>query len=315
MYARISGTGSYLPRKELSNKDLEQIVATNDEWIVSRTGIRKRHVVEGEQTSDLALYASRSALADAGIPAEALDLIIVATITPNTVMPSVACVIQKKLGAKYATAFDITAACSGLIYGMDIANQYIQTGRAQNVLVVGAEAMSQALDWTDRNTCVLFGDGAGAVVLSADDKRGIKGIYTGSDGDLDNYLTLNSQIHEKEASPYIHMEGQEIFKFAVRIIRKSLQYLIDNEGLLLNRVKYIIPHQANYRIIEAVAQKMNIPVEKFFMNLDQVGNTSSASIGIALDEMRRKDLIQAGDCIVCIGFGGGLTWGAMTIEL
>lgn len=321
MYARIIGTGSYLPENIITNKYLEDIVDTSDEWIQSRTGIIERRVVLEEKTSDLALKAAENAIKAANIKPEDIELIIVATITPDSFMPSTACIVQKRIEATNALAFDISAACSGLIFGMDIAAKYIQSGSIKHALVIGAETMSKSVDWTDRNTCVLFGDGASAVVLEASEETGIKEMYMGCDGDLNDYLALKARpianlIHKEEAlDSYLTMDGQEIFKFAARIIKKSLKELEKRDSVSLDEIKYIVPHQANYRIMELVANKMNIPIEKFYMNLEKVGNTSSASIGIALDEMIEKNLLKKNDKVILIGFGGGLTWGAMYIEI
>lgn len=319
--ATILGTGSYCPKNIVTNFDLEKIIDTNDEWIQSRTGIVQRNISNGENTSDLAYEAALKALEKSKISAEELDLIILATITPDQYMPSTACLLQKRLNAKNATAFDLSAACSGLVFGIDVASQFIQTGRYKHVLVIGAEVMSKAVNWEDRNTCVLFGDGAGAVVLGpSTNGRGIKSVYTGSDGDIENYLALparpvnNLLVENNEPQGHLTMDGQEIFKFAVRIMRKGIQKVVKDAGKQLEDVAYIVPHQANDRIIGLVANKMKISPDKFYMNLKNIGNTSSASIGLALDELMDSGKLEHGQDIVLMGFGGGLTWGAIYIE-
>ncbi|MCT4661669.1 MAG: ketoacyl-ACP synthase III [Tissierellales bacterium] len=319
--ATILGTGSYRPERIVTNFDLEKIVETNDEWIQSRTGIETRHVSTGENTSDLAYEAAIKALESSKLSPEELDLIIVATITPDHFMPSTACLLQKRLGAKNATAFDLSAACSGLVFGIDVGTQFIESGRHKHILVVGSEVMSKAVNWQDRNTCVLFGDGAGAVILGpSKNDRGIKAIYTGSDGDVENYLALTARPvdnflnKEEEKKHYLTMDGQEIFKFAVRIMRKGLKEVVSRAGKTLDDVSYIVPHQANSRIIDLVATKMKFSSDKFYLNLKNVGNTSSASIGLALDELMHSGKLEHGQDIVLMGFGGGLTWGVIYIE-
>ncbi len=320
--AIIAGTGSYVPENKLTNDDMAKLVETSDDWIASRTGIRERRISTGENTSDLAYEAGRRALERAGKEATAIDLIICATITPDSFMPSVACIVQERLGAFKAAAFDVTAACSGLVYGMACAASFIETGMYQNILVIGAETLSKTLDWTDRSTCVLFGDGAGAVLLSASDtSSGISSIHLLSDGSKQDYLCLpalplrNPMIQETGSLPQaITMKGQEVFKFAVRSITEHIRTVLKNSSVTEEEIKYIVTHQANCRIIEQAAKSAKIPLERFYMNLDLYGNTSAASIGIALDEMVQKDLLQSGDKIILVGFGGGMTSGAILVE-
>lgn len=320
--AIIAGTGSYVPEYRMTNDDLAKIVETSDEWIASRTGIKERRISTGENTSDLAYEAALRALRIAGLDATEIDLIICATITPDSFMPSVACIVQERLGAMQAAAFDLTAACSGLIYGMACASSFIETGMYQNILVIGAETLSKTLDWTDRSTCVLFGDGAGAVVLSASDTReGISAVHLLSDGSKQDYLCLpalplnNPMIQNSENQPHmITMKGQEVFKFAVRSITVHINTVLKKADVSEEDIKYIVTHQANCRIIEQAAKSCKIPIEKFYMNLDRYGNTSAASIGIALDEMAQRGLLQTGDKLILVGFGGGMTSGAILVE-
>lgn len=320
--AIIAGTGSYLPENIMTNDDMAQLVETSDEWISSRTGIRQRRVSIGETTTDLAYEAALRALANSKVEAKEIDLIICATISPDSFMPSVACVVQDRLGAYNAAAFDLTAACSGLIYGMSVATSFIENGMYQNILVIGAETLSKNLDWTDRSTCVLFGDGAGAVVLSvSEEKKGIMSVTLVSDGSKQDYLFLpaapltNPFIKMEDSyRPYISMKGQEVFKFAVRSIADLIDKQLSNTGLDFDDIKYFVTHQANQRIIEYTAKSLGIAIEKFFINVDKYGNTSAATIGIALDEMVQNNMLKQGDKIILIGFGGGMTSGAILLE-
>jgi len=322
-HATIIGTGSYLPDNILTNEDIAKLVETSDEWITSRTGIKERRISTGETTSDLAYEAAFRALQKSKLNASDLDLIICATISPDSFMPSVSCIVQERLGASNAAAFDLTAACTGLIYAMTTASAFIESGMYNNILVIGAETLSKALDWTDRSTCVLFGDGAGAMVITASEqKNGIMSSNLVSDGSKQEYLCLSAVplsnpfviIEGSNFKPTITMKGQEVFKFAVRSITEHIKTVLKKADLTQNDIKYIITHQANYRIIEHAAKSSRIPLEKFFMNLDRYGNTSAATIGIALDEMVQKDLLQPGDRIILVGFGGGMTSGAILIE-
>jgi 3-oxoacyl-[acyl-carrier-protein] synthase-3 len=321
-HAVIAGTGSYVPENKMTNEDMALLVETSDEWIMSRTGIRERRISVGENTSDLAYEAAKRALKNAGIDAGEIDLIICATITPDSFMPSVACMVQEKLGASRAAAFDLAAACSGLVYGMACAASFIGSGMYQNILVIGAETLSKALDFTDRSTCVLFGDGAGAVVLSASDSgRGISCFHLLSDGSKQDYLTLpalplkNPKGDDGSGLPQvITMKGQEVFKFAVRSITEHIRTVLLQAKLPEEDIKFIVTHQANCRIIEQAAKSSRIPASKFYMNLDRFGNTSAASIGIALDEMAGKGMLESGDKLILVGFGGGMTSGAVLVE-
>lgn len=321
---QVIGTGSYLPSKVVSNNDLSCIVDTNDEWISSRTGIRERRISEGEDTSDMASKAALKAIKSAGIKVEDIDLIIVATATPDSFIPSTACIVQSNIKAINATCFDISAACSGFIYGLDIATQFIRTGSSKTVLVIGAEILSKIINWEDRNTCVLFGDGAAAAILKTSDVEGILSIYRGSDGSKGKALVsdaipvknpyVSKENLDKQVNAAIRMDGREIFKFAVKIIILGIEKLLADASCSLEDIKYIVPHQANFRIIESAAKKLGVSEEKFYLNLDRFGNTSAASIGIALDDMVKQNLIQRGDKILLIGFGGGLTYGGLIIQ-
>lgn len=322
-YATVIGTGSYLPDNIMTNDDLAGLVDTSNDWIVSRTGIKQRRITTGENTSWLAYQASIRALQDSGLEAKDLDLIICATITPDSFMPSVACMVQDLLGAGKAAAFDLSAACTGLVYAMTVAASFIENGMYHNILVIGAETLSKVMDWTDRSTCVLFGDGAGAVILSASNqRRGIRSIHLVSDGSKQDYLSLPAlsvknpfvTIEGKEAYQIISMKGQEVFKFATRTITELIKIVLEKAELEEQDIKYIIAHQANYRIIEHAAKSSGISFDKFYMNLDRYGNTSAASIGIALDEINARQLLQQGDKIILIGFGGGMTSGAILLE-
>lgn len=321
---QVIGTGSYVPSKIVNNNDLSCIVDTNDEWISSRTGIKERRISEGEDTSDMASKAALKAIENAGINVEDIDLIIVGTATPDSFIPSTACIVQSNIKAINATCFDISAACSGFVYGLDIATQFIRTGSIKTALVIGAETLSKVVDWNDRNTCVLFGDGASAAILKASDIEGILSIYRGSDGTKGQVLTTNAvpvknpytseENLDKRIESTIKMDGREIFKFGVKIIVQGIEKLLENGNCSLEDIKYIVPHQANYRIIELAAKKLGVSNEKFYLNLSKFGNTSAASVGIALDEMVQNNLLKRGDKILLIGFGGGLTYGGLIIQ-
>ena len=321
-YATIIATGSYLPDNILTNDDMTKLVETSDEWIESRTGIKQRRISTGENTSDLAFEAAKRALAKTKLNATDLDLIICATITPDFVMPSVACMVQDRLGASKAAAFDLSAACTGLVYAMGIATSFIESGMYTNILIIGAETLSKTLDWTDRSTCVLFGDGAGAVILSASEKKGILSVHLISDGSKQDYLCLPAiplsnpfvKSEGDNSHPTITMKGQEVFKFAVRSITDLIKTALKKADTTEEEIKYIVAHQANLRILEHAAKSSGISLDKFFVNLDKYGNTSAATIGIALDEMVQKDMLQAGDKIILVGFGGGMTSGAILVE-
>ncbi|NLI92299.1 MAG: ketoacyl-ACP synthase III [Peptococcaceae bacterium] len=316
----IVGTGSFVPENRVSNEDISKFVDTSDEWISERTGIKERRISTKENTADLAAMAARSALDDAGISPEELDLIIVATVTPEHFTPSTACLVQAKLGAYKATCFDISAACSGFIFGLTIAEQFIKTGLFKTALVIGAEVLSKIVDWNDRSTCVIFADGAGAAVL----KRGVQGIIsevTGSDGNgaesiACHAVPLKNKFCDfsKDKANYLSMNGREIFKFAVKIIPECIEKVLEDSGYSIDQVKHIIPHQANIRILDAAAKKLQINKERFYVNIQRYGNTSGASIALALDEMSKGGLLRNGDLIILVGFGAGLTYGAMMLK-
>ena len=321
---KILGTGSSLPEKIVTNFDLAKIVDTNDEWIQSRTGIKARRMATSEeQTSDFAAQASKRALEMAGVKAEDIDLIIVATMTPDMPFPSTACIVQEKIGAKKASAFDLEAACSGFVYALTVAKQFISTGFYEHVLVIGAETMTKILDFEDRNTCVLFGDGAGAVVLGpSNDESGFLGMELGADGSGGDVLnmpgggTLNPAT-EKTVNDRLHflkMEGSDVFKFAVRIMGKASLNAVEKSNLTVDDIDFLVPHQANIRIINSAAKKLKLPMEKVYVNLEKYGNMSAASIPVALDEANRDGKIKIGDNVVLVGFGAGLTWGACVIK-
>ncbi|GMA99295.1 beta-ketoacyl-ACP synthase III [Pelosinus sp. IPA-1] len=320
----IIGVGSYVPEKTLTNKDLESIVETSDEWIVSRTGIKERHIVApGVATSDLAAYAAERALLDAGVSADEIDLIIVATATPDMLFPSTACLVQDKIKASKAAAFDLSAGCSGFAYGLVTGSQFIQTGLYNKILVIGAETLSTILDWNDRNTCVLFGDGAGAVVLGeVPAGYGILGIDLGADGSGGEFLKIpagGSRLPATSESVsqrlhYLQMSGNDVFKFAVKVMGESAVKALDNSGLSSADVDCLIPHQANIRIIQSAAKRLKLPMEKVIVNVDKYGNTSAASIPIALNEALQDNKLKNDDVVVFVGFGAGLTWASCVIK-
>ncbi|MBO7744190.1 ketoacyl-ACP synthase III [Paenibacillus sp. MWE-103] len=319
----VIGTGKYVPERILTNKDLEQMVETNDEWIVTRTGMRERRIAAPEQaTSDLAYQASLEAIAAAGLTAEDIDLIIVATITPDMFFPSTACLVQDKLGARKAAAFDLSAACSGFIYGLATASNMIATGMYKHVLVVGAECLSRITDYTDRNTCILFGDGAGAVVLGrVPEGRGFKSFELGADGGGGELLRvcgggsrMPSTADSVEGKQhFIYMAGNEVYKFAVRIMGNAAEEALRKAGVDKSEIDLLVPHQANIRIIQSALNRLDLPQEKCMINLDKYGNVSAASIPIALAEAVEQQRVGEGDTIVLVGFGGGLTWGASVL--
>jgi 3-oxoacyl-[acyl-carrier-protein] synthase-3 len=321
----ILGTGAYAPEKVLTNADLEAMVATSDAWITERTGIKERRIAaKGEVTSDMAVKASIRALEMARTRPEELDAIIVGTISPDMPMPSCAVIVQAKLGAKKAFAFDVSAACAGSIFGLGIADQYIQTGNARRVLVIGAELLSQLVDWTDRNTCVLFGDAAGAMVVgpSEDPQRGLLGTWLRSDGDAADLLCLpgGGSAHpqsEEVLQRKLHkvaMNGREVYKFAVRAVPAVLRLALDAAGYRPEQVTHLIAHQANLRIIESVCQRVGIPLEKCWINIDRYGNTSSASLPITLDEANRAGRLEQGDLIAMVAIGAGMAWGSALVR-
>jgi 3-oxoacyl-[acyl-carrier-protein] synthase-3 len=322
--AVIAGIGSYVPEKILTNKDLEKMVETSDEWIRTRTGIAERRIADKDMaTSDLASKAAQNAMAEAGVKPEEIDIIVLGTVSPDMYFPSTACFVQKNIGAVNAAAFDISAACCGFIYGLTIGSSFISSGEAKTVLVIGAETLTRLVDFTDRNTCVLFGDGAGAVVLKpSEDTRGILSTYMYSDASKTDLLMVpgggsrnpvSKEVLENR-SHFIKMEGNEVFKNAVRGMECSIDEALRKAGLKYEDVSLFIPHQANIRIIESIARRMKLPPEKVFLNLDKYGNTSSASIPIALDEAKKNNKIKKNDVVLIVAFGAGLTMAASVIK-
>lgn len=321
--AGILGVGSYLPEKIISNFDLEKIMDTSDEWIRTRTGIKERRVADvNEATSDLATKAALNAIKDANLTPEDIDLIIVATITPDMIFPSTACLVQANIKATKAACFDLEAACSGFIYGMTVAKQFIETNTYKHVLVIGAEALSRILDYEDKSTAILFGDGAGAVVMGSVNEGGVLSTNLGSDGNGKDYLNIpaggsknpTSEETLKNRLHYVKMAGNDVFKFAVRIMQDASIKCVESANLDIQDIDYLIPHQANIRIIEASAKRLKLNMDKVYVNLDRYGNMSAASIPVALDEAYREGKIKKGDNIVLVGFGGGLTWGASVVR-
>ncbi|MBF1165643.1 MAG: ketoacyl-ACP synthase III [Dechloromonas agitata] len=318
MYARLIGTGSCLPGKPVSNDELaSRGIDTNDEWIVTRTGIRSRYLAEpGATSSELGLIAAQRALEMAGIAAADIDLIIVATSTPDYIFPSTACLIQGKLGNKGAAAFDVQAVCSGFVYALGIAEKFIRSGSHQRALVIGAEVFSRILDWNDRGTCVLFGDGAGAVVLEASDKPGILATAMHADGSQVGILNVPGQVcgGQVTGDPFLRMDGQAVFKFAVRVLAEIAEEVCTTACIQTSGVDWLIPHQANIRIIEATGRKLGIDRERVIVTVDRHGNTSAASVPLALDEAVRDGRIKRGQKVLVEGVGGGFTWGAALLE-
>ncbi len=319
-YARITGTGGYLPAKVLHNADLEKMVDTTDEWIRERTGIRQRHIAaDGENTVDLAEAASRRAIEAADIDGHDIDLIIVATTTPDRVFPSTACLLQARLGLHGQTAFDIQAVCSGFVYALGVADKFIRTGAARCALVVGADTLSRIIDWTDRGTCVLFGDGAGAVILEAGDEPGIVSTHLHADGSYRDLLMVPAGISEgydkvRAGEAYIRMQGSEVFKVAVNTLERIVDETLVANKLRKNDIDWIVPHQANIRIIAATARKLGLPMERVVVTVDTHGNTSAASIPLALDVAVRDGRIKRGETLLLEAFGGGFTWGSALIK-
>ena len=307
MNVGILGIGRYVPEKVVTNHDLEKIMETSDEWIRTRTGIAERRIADDTiDTSYMAVEASKKALEDAGISGEDIDLILVATVTPDRAFPAVACVIQEAIGAKHAAAMDLSAACAGFMYGMITAQQFIQTGTYKNILVVGSDKLSKIVDWNDRNTAVLFGDGAGAVVMGAvSEGKGVLSFELGADGSGGKHLYQDE---------YVMMNGREVFKFAVRQLGDSCLRVLDKAGLTKEDVDFLVPHQANIRIMESARERLNLPQEKMSMTIEKFGNTSASSIPIAMVEELQNGRIQDGDLIILVGFGGGLTWGAVALR-
>jgi len=323
VYSKIISTGAYVPARIVKNDELSKMVKTNDEWITSRTGIKQRRISSGEKTYQIAAKAAAEAIKNAGIAKEEIDMIILATITPDFFMPSTANLVQAELGLDDIPSFDITAGCTGFVYGLQVADQFIKSKQSKTIMVIGVEVLSKVIDWSDRNTCVLFGDGAGAVILKSSNQEGIICTYTGSQGDLQESLTLPAvplknpflQVPNNNGKPSnISMNGKEIFQFAIRIMIKSISQVLNKSNLSIDDIDYIVPHQANIRIIDYVARELKIEREKFIINLDRFGNTSSASIPLALDEAHKKKIFYPGNRIIMVAFGGGLTWGAALLN-
>ncbi len=319
MTTRIIGTGSCLPETVVTNDYLSTIMETSDEWIVSRTGIRERRLAKTETTAQMSTEAAGKALQQAGVKAEELDLILVGTITGDHITPSAACEVQAALGAVNAVAFDVNAACSGFMFALYTAHAYIMAGLVKTALVIGAETLSKIMDWTDRSTCVLFGDGAGAAVIQKGD-AGFLAFDQGSDGERGKVLSCknrtnnNPLVSTSRELEYVHMDGQEVYKFAVTAVPESIQRVLHQAGIGVEEVDYFVLHQANIRIIQSVAKRLKVSVDKFPISLDHCGNISAASVPILLDEMNQKGILKRGMKIVMSGFGGGLTWGTALLE-
>lgn len=319
MKTRIVGTGSYIPERVVTNMELEGLVETNDEWIKERTGIAARHIAIEEGTMDLAYKAADSALLDAGIKGEEIDIIIAASITSDTVVPSLSCMVQAHVGADHAICFDINAACSGFVYALHIADMMIQTGNYKTALILGAETLSKITNWKDRTTCILFGDGAGAAVLRADDRHGIIHHDLGAIGKRGMVVYCHGQSTRNFLTPkdleenFLVMDGGEVFKFSVSTVPNSVKKLLSESSIPSDKIKYYVLHQANYRILEALARRMKEDMSKFPMSMDKYGNTSSASVPIMLDELNKEGKLNSGDYLVLSGFGGGLTWASLVL--
>lgn len=321
---KLIGTGSYVPEFKLTNELLESMVDTNDEWIVKRTGIKERRVAQNMATWELALEAGRRALSDAALCAEELDLILVGTVTPDYFTPSVACLVQGKLGASHAMAFDLSAACSGFVYCLEVADSFIQSGKAKNVLIICAETLSRIMDYKDRSTCILFGDGAGAAVVQASNTAdGVLSTYMRADGTLgeclkaqalpiENPLAEPRQVHEDR---FLHMAGSEVFRFTAAAVPEAIDTVLDQAGMTAEQIDWFVLHQANVRILNMITTRYGLDEKKVYVNIDRFGNTSGVSVPLCLDEMRKSGQLQPGQCIVVCGFGGGLTYGAAVIRI
>ncbi len=322
IYSRIVGTGSYLPEKVLTNADLEKLVDTNDEWIRERTGIRQRHVAaEGQTTSDLAVEAARRAMEAAGVTASDIDLLIVGTTTPDIIFPSTACLVQHRIGANGCAAFDVNAACSGFIFALSTADKFVRTGASKCALVIGAETLTRMLDWSDRGTCVLFGDGAGAVVLKPSSEPGILSTHLHADGAHKELLynpvgvSAGFKLDEKNAGVRVMMTGNDVFKVAVKTLDAVVEETLAANHLEKSAIDWLVPHQANLRIITATAKRLDMSMDRVIVTVDQHGNTSSASVPLALDHAVRSGKIQAGQMVLMEAFGGGFTWGSALVRL
>ncbi|QOW23920.1 beta-ketoacyl-ACP synthase III [Lysobacter sp. H23M47] len=321
IYSRIAGTGSYLPERVLTNDDLSRIVDTSDEWIASRTGIRQRHIAaEGETTSDLSYHAAMRAMEAAGVEASEIDLIVLGTTTPDIIFPSTACLVQHRLGANGCPAFDVNAACSGFVYALSIADNFIRSGAAKTALVIGAETLTRMLDWTDRGTCVLFGDGAGAVVLKADSEAGILSTHLHADGGKKELLynpvgvSVGFKPEEHNAGVKVMMTGNDVFKHAVKALDAVVEETLEANGIDRGEIDWLIPHQANLRIIELTARRLDMPMERVIVTVDKHGNTSSGSVPLALDEAVRSGRVKRGQLLLLEAFGGGFTWGSALLR-
>ncbi len=321
IYTEIIGTGSYVPQKIVSNTDLENVVDTSDAWIQSRTGIVTRHMTETENTSDLAYKAALNAMHDAQVTPEMIDLLIVATVTPDAPFPAVSQMLQHRLKLKEITAFDINAACSGFVYALNVADKMIRSGAYQTALIIGAETLTKYTDFTDRNTCILFADAAGAMIIKASDKRKIRSIITYSKGDNDGLLSMEGYplktdfMTPNQQRPFIQMQGTEVFKFATKVLPSTVLKLLDIENMTLNELSLIVAHQANRRIIDYAAKTLKFPLEKMYVNIDRYGNTSAASVPLAIDEAIKTGALKKNDVFITVAFGAGLTWGGALIEL
>jgi 3-oxoacyl-[acyl-carrier-protein] synthase-3 len=322
MYSRIAGTGKYLPERVLTNFDLEKMVDTSDEWIRSRTGIERRHIASDDQaTSDLATEAGRIAIEDAGIEPKDIDLIVVGTTTPDLVFPNVGCLVQERLGIPAGPAFSLEAACSGFIYALGVADQFVRSGQAKHALVIGAETMSRIIDWTDRETCVLFGDGAGAVVLEAAEEPGVIYSKLGADGRYRDLLYASRGVSstpklepDDTSESLLRMKGNEVFRVAVKTLETIVDQVIEENGLDKGEIDWLIPHQANIRIIQATAKRLQLPMERVILTVQEHGNTSAASVPMALDTAIRDGRVKRGELLLLEAFGGGFTWGASLIR-
>ncbi|MCF7927380.1 MAG: ketoacyl-ACP synthase III [Candidatus Izimaplasma sp.] len=320
IHTKILGTGSYAPSNVVTNDDLTKIVDTSDEWIYSRTGIKKRHITQDEYTIDLAEKAAKKAIKDAQIDVNNIDLVIVATVTPDNAFPGVSNLLQKRLGLDEIMTFDINAACSGFIYALNIADKMIKSGSYKNALIVGAETLTRLTDWSDRNTCVLFGDGAGAFVISKSNENKIKDVITGSVSDDEGHLICQSPALKDPAKnviskqDHIHMNGREVFKFATRIMPSTVEKLLKRNNMKKAAIDHVIAHQANARIIQKAAKTLNIPMDKMYLNIQKYGNTSAASVPLAIDQAIKEGVLKRGETFITVAFGGGFTYGGALIE-
>ncbi len=317
IYSRIAGTGSYLPEQVLSNADLEKMVDTTDEWIMKRVGIRERHIVgdSGDTTCSMSVDAAKAAMEAAGVTADDIDLIIVGTATPDFFFPSAACIIQRELGVKNeCPAFDLNAACAGFIYGVSVADQYLRTGTVKNALVIGVESLSRVVDWEDRSTCVLFGDGAGAVVLQPSAEPGVIITNILADGGYSELLYAKSTLWNGGAKPTLYMDGREVFKVAVTKLDEIVDQTLEKAGMEKSEIDWLIPHQANMRIIKATAKRLRLPMERVVLTIEEHGNTSAGSIPLALDVAIRRGQVKRGDVLMLEAFGAGFAWGAALVK-